>query len=86
VTLGAGAKGGRSGAPAVCDHAYVGIGVCAYGPIRLGRNCKIGPGVVVWRDVADNEVLSVAEPVTLSFKGNRPEHAQRVAAEGMAAE
>lgn len=59
--------GGRSGiqeVPVIGDGTLVGSGAKILGPVKVGRNCKIGANAVVLKDVPDNH-LAVGVPAEI---------------------
>ena len=67
VTLGQTAS---SGAPLVAQGAYIGAGAKVLGPVRIGRNARIGANAVVLRDVPDN-ATAVGIPARILLKEQR---------------
>jgi len=55
------------------DDVYIGPGARLFGRIRIGKNVKIGPNVVVSEDIPDNAVV-VLDPGfrIISYAGNTP--------------
>lgn len=72
ITIGISGEGASRGAPAIGDDVYIAPGARVYGAIRIGRNVKIGPNVVVSEDLPDNAVV-VLDPGfrIVSYRGNR---------------
>ncbi|XVK07152.1 hypothetical protein N7E73_02305 [Maridesulfovibrio sp. FT414] len=59
--------GGRSGlhdVPFIGDGCMIGSGAKILGPIKVGRNCRIGANAVVLHDVPDNH-LAVGVPAEI---------------------
>lgn len=47
----------RRGAPVIGDNCVLYPGRKVIGNVKVGRNCVIGPNVVVWYDVPDNTTV-----------------------------
>jgi serine O-acetyltransferase len=65
VTIGSntipGSKG--CGAPVIGDNCYFGAGAKVIGNVRVGNNCRIGANCVVTKDVPDNSLVVLPQPV-----------------------
>ena len=65
VTIGVAGRGSGRGAPIIEDDVYIAPGARITGPIRVGRRARIGPNVVVHRDVPAGAKLVVPEARTI---------------------
>src|SRR6202041_1670690 len=57
VTLGGTGKERGKRHPTIADHVVLGAGAKVLGNITVGRNCRIGAGSVVLRDVPDDSTV-----------------------------
>ena len=57
MTLGGTGKERGKRHPTLLDHVVVGGGAKILGNITVGRNCRIGAGSVVLRDVPDDSTV-----------------------------
>lgn len=69
VTIGG--RGGRMGAPVICEGALIGTGAKVLGPVTVGKFASIGANSVVIQDVPPYAVV-VGAPARL-VRINRPE-------------
>jgi len=69
VTIGG--RGGRTGAPVICEGALIGTGAKVLGPITVGKFASVGANSVVIQDVPPYAVV-VGVPARL-VRINRPE-------------
>ena len=70
VTLGGTGKEQGKRHPTLLDHVVVGGGAKILGNITIGRNCRIGAGSVVLRDVPDDSTV-VGVPGHVIFRGGK---------------
>jgi serine O-acetyltransferase len=70
VTLGGTGKDHGKRHPTLLDHVVVGSGAKILGNITIGRNCRIGAGSVVLRDVPDDSTV-VGVPGHVIFRGGK---------------
>ncbi len=61
VTIGVATRGESRGAPTIEDDVYIAPGARISGPIRIGRNARIGPNAVVYFDVPPGATVLVPE-------------------------
>ena len=57
VTLGGVSLEHKKRHPTIKNNVIIGTGATLLGPITVGENAKIAPGVILRRDVADNEIV-----------------------------
>ena len=70
VTLGGTGKEQGKRHPTLLDHVVVGGGAKILGNITIGRNCRIGAGSVILRDVPDDSTV-VGVPGHVIFRGGK---------------
>jgi serine O-acetyltransferase len=70
VTLGGTGKEKGKRHPTIEDNVVIGAGAKVLGNITVGRNCRIGAGSVVLRDVPDDSTV-VGVPGHIIFRGGR---------------
>lgn len=70
VTLGGTGKEGGKRHPTIEDHVVIGGGAKILGNITVGRNCNIGAGSVVVRDVPENSTV-VGVPGHIIFRDGK---------------
>jgi serine O-acetyltransferase len=72
ITIGISGQGASRGAPVIGDDVYIAPGARVFGRIRIGKNVKIGPNVVVSEDIPDNAVVALDPGFRIvSYRGNR---------------
>lgn len=63
-------RGVRAGSPIIGDRAFVGVGACVVGRVRIGNGAVVGVNAVVTRDVEDNAVVAGNPAKVLSTNGS----------------
>lgn len=61
VTIGLKDWSGSIG-PEIGDNVFIGAGAKIIGPIRIGKNVKIGANCVVFTDIPDNATVVLEKP------------------------
>ena len=57
VTLGGSSLQKKDRHPIVEDNVVIGTGAKIIGRVRIGKNAKIGPNVVIREDVEENSII-----------------------------
>jgi serine O-acetyltransferase len=72
-TIGGAAQWSQDAAPVIEDGVELGAGVIIVGPVRIGRGARIGPNVVVTRNVPPGAVVFAPAPRTIetAARGDR---------------
>jgi serine O-acetyltransferase len=70
VTLGGTGKERGKRHPTIADHVVLGAGAKVLGNITVGRNCRIGAGSVVVRDVPEDSTV-IGVPGHVAFRGGK---------------
>ena len=68
VTIGVLMEGMRRGAPTIEDNVIIAPGAKVFGKIRIGSRTKIGPNVVILKNIPEDAIVSNPEPQILRMK------------------
>lgn len=72
VSIGVSDRAGRSGAPVIGDHVWIGPHATVAGPLTVGDNVMISANSLVTRDVPSGSVVRGVPAVVVGTRGQKP--------------